>query len=93
MMNAMEPFAMVISFLVAFFVGRSVYRVLFEDADEFWECVGYSFMPDLFSLFRGELFKDMEKTFKVNLFTLLTVLAGGLTYLGVLKGLEAILSA
>jgi hypothetical protein len=50
-------------------------------------------MPDLFSLFRGELFKDMEKTFKVNLFTLLTVFAGGLTYLGVLKGLEAILSA
>ena len=84
----MDTAAALISIFVGLFAGKFLFRLLFDDIDEFWECVGYSLTPDIFSLFRGELFRDMEKSMKLSLFTLLTIGAGALTYFGITKLLE-----
>jgi hypothetical protein len=77
-----ETVAFIAAFVVSFFVGKLVYRLMFADADDFWECVRFSFTPDLFSLFKGEYFQDVTKSFKFGLFLAVTAGSGVLTYHG-----------
>ena len=79
----MEAFAVISGIVAAMLSGRFLFRVMFEDASEFWECVRYAFTPDLFSLFRGRFFEDMAKSFKLSLFLFATGGAGVLTFSGV----------
>jgi len=78
----MEITSMILAMVVAFFVGRPLFGLFFEDGEDFWDCVKFSFTPDLFSLFRGQYFEDMAKSFKLSAYFL--VVGGGalLTYFG-----------
>jgi hypothetical protein len=81
-MDFKQVASIVASCLVAFSVGKLAYRLMFEDSEDFWDCVRFSFTPDIFSLFRGEYFEDLTKSFKFSLFLLVTFGAGGLTWFG-----------
>lgn len=50
------------------------FNFFFEDADDFSESVKYSFIPDVFSLFRGEYIKDRVGEFKLGIFIVLCIL-------------------
>jgi hypothetical protein len=78
----METIALIAAFVVAFFVGKLAYRLLFEDSTDFWECVRFSFTPNIFSLFKGQYFEDVGKSFKFGLFLAVTIGSGVLTYHG-----------
>ena len=45
-----------------------LFKVIFPNKGDFAESVGYSFMPDIFSLFRGKLFEDWAASFKLSAF-------------------------
>ncbi len=71
---------------VAFFVGRFFYGILFTDGEDFWDCVGFALTPDIFSLFRGQYWEDMGKSFRLTAFMMAVGGSGVLTY-WVLKSL------
>ena len=79
-------FALIASFLVAGFLGRFLFKLLFKDADDLWDCVAAVFTPDIFSLFRGKLFEDMGKSLKVTAFVLGVGFSGFVTF-GFVEGL------
>lgn len=64
--------ALVILFVILLFVNIPVYKFyfskIFRDSDDFNESIKYSFRPDLFSLFKGEYFKDQIGEFKLGIF-------------------------
>ncbi|KGX87662.1 hypothetical protein [Pontibacillus marinus] len=61
--------ALLIGFVVAdYYIFRSVFRMFFEDMDDFFECVRFDFQPDLFSFFKGELKRDWEAEFRLGTF-------------------------
>lgn len=62
------------------------FNFLFEDSDDFSESVKYSFIPDLFSLFRGEYIKDRVSEFKLGVFIFLCIFTIGLE-ISMVKGL------
>jgi len=72
-------------FLVTFVL---LFKTFFGKEEDFWECVGYCFKPDIFSLFQGKLVSDWGKSFKLNLFLCLCFGLGYLTYVvvGMLQG-------
>ena len=68
--------------IVAFFVGRFLFGIIFTDREDFWDCVGFALMPDIVSLFRGQYLEDMGKSFRLSAFMLAVAGSGGLTYWG-----------
>ncbi len=79
----MDIIAWIVALPVTALVGSGLFRLIFEDADDFWDCVKYSFTPDLVSMFRGEYGEDMMQSLKLSFFLLLTIGAGGLTWWGI----------
>lgn len=47
---------------------RFFFGLIFSDIEDFNDSVKYTFTPDLFSLFRGEYFKDRFAEFKLSVF-------------------------
>jgi hypothetical protein len=64
--------AIVISLVVAF----AAFRVFFRDREDFAKCVEYSFVPDIFSLFRGRLVQDWAHSFRLSLYVMVSLGAG-----------------
>lgn len=54
------------------------YKVIFKDEDDFNESVKYSVTPDIFSLFKGEYFRDRVAESKLGFFIFLCVGTVGL---------------
>jgi hypothetical protein len=77
----MHVLAIIAGVVVAGLVARGLFRLMFDDSSEFWECVRYYFTPDLWSLIRGELFDDWVKSMKLGLFVVATGGSGALTYI------------
>ena len=73
------------SILVALLMGRFLFRKLFDGFDDFKECVGFWFTPDLISFFRGEWTEDQQAEFKLFVFLALSAASGVLSYLGLHK--------
>lgn len=46
------------------------YKGIFKDSDDFNNSLKYSFIPDLFSLFKGEYFKDYFAELKLSMFAI-----------------------
>ena len=84
----MQILAIILAIVAAFFMGKWMFILMFEDSADFWDCFRFSITPDLFSLFRGELLEDMAKSFKFSLFLIVVIGSGFLTYFGVV-GLAA----
>ncbi|MGD7654133.1 MAG: hypothetical protein ACQCXQ_13010 [Verrucomicrobiales bacterium] len=76
----MEILGIVAALGVSFGIGRLLFGWMFDGFDEFMECVRYSLMPDMISLFRGEYFEDMVKSFKLSVFLIGTIGPGVLTF-------------
>lgn len=66
----------VVGLVTSFFTGRFLYRTIFDDSQDFWDCVTFSLTPDLFSLFRGQYWEDQIKSFKLGLFVSATIGSG-----------------
>ena len=79
----MEIVAWILAPVVACLAGRGTYRLLFEDWDDFCDCLKYSLTPDIVSLFRGEYGKDFTQSLKFGLFMLITFGAAMFTWLGI----------
>lgn len=47
--------ALIAAILVAGFVGKTLFCVLFEDMEDCLDCLRFSLTPDLISMFRGEM--------------------------------------
>lgn len=79
----------VIIFLILLILNIPIYTKLFglffEDTDEFYEAVKYSFIPDLFSFFKGEYSKDFFLSFKLSFFFFTSFGLVGLEYLVISK--------
>lgn len=50
------------------------FKKIFGSKEVFYECLKYDFTPDLISLFRGELLKDMAAEYRLSGFILLNVI-------------------
>lgn len=60
--------------------GRQFKRFIFDGDDDLWDCVCASFKPDILSLWDGELLDDIGRSFKLQIFLMLSFGAGGLVY-------------
>lgn len=77
------------SLLVSVLVGRWLFGLIFDDWQDFCDCLRLSFTPDLISMFRGEYFEDLKQSFKLSIYLFAVIGSGALTYFGVgslLKG-------
>ena len=70
----------------AFTVYKFLYNLIFNDADDFNESLRYSFTPNIFSLFRGEYWKDRLGELKLVFFIILCILATAIEY-GIIKAI------
>ncbi|MEO5715903.1 MAG: hypothetical protein ABIT37_20655 [Luteolibacter sp.] len=71
-----------VALTVAFFVGRLLFGIIFTNSEDFLDCVGFALTPDIFSLFRGQYFEDMGKSFRLTAFMVAVGGSGALTYWG-----------
>ncbi len=71
-----------VSVAVALLVGRFLYPLMFQDREDFWDCVRFSLTPNLVSMFRGQYLEDVVKSLKLGAFASASGLAGYLTYFG-----------
>ena len=85
MVFGMNVLALVVAGIVGIVAGRRLFPMFFFDVDEFWESVKYTLIPDWVSLFRGEYFHDCHQSFKLSGYIILTVVAAGLSYYGVVE--------
>jgi len=78
----MEIILIIVACAASLLAGKCLYHLLFDDRDDFMECLGYAFTPDFISLLSGEWFEDMAKSFKLGIFLWLSIGVGVLTYMG-----------
>ncbi len=78
----METICIIAGVAVALLAGKLLFRLFFDDSEEFWECVRYSFTPDVFSLFKGEYWDDKFKSLKLGVFLAICIGAGALVFFG-----------
>lgn len=72
---------------IAALVGAVVlmYRITFEDWDDFVEAVKFWLTPDIISIFRGEWTEDMWAELKLTWFLLGVAVLSGLVYFGLTR--------
>lgn len=78
----METICIIAGVAAALLAGKLLFRLFFDDSEEFWECVRYSFTPDVFSLFKGEYWEDKFKSLKLGVFLAICIGAGALVFQG-----------
>lgn len=78
----MEIVSIIAAVVTALLAAKLLFRFFFEDSEEFWECVRFSFTPDMFSLFKGEYWEDKLKSMKLGVFLAICIGAGALVFLG-----------
>lgn len=61
-------------------VYRFIYKFIFPRDEDFRESIRYSFTPDLFSLFRGEYWRDRIGEFKLGMFIFCCIAAVALEF-------------
>ncbi|ASK26802.1 hypothetical protein BG910_02760 [Neisseria chenwenguii] len=70
-------------FAILFFLLTSamLYYLLFEDREEFIECIKYCFKPDIMSAFQGKFWEDRWVETKILLWLGISLLVGMLVYI------------
>lgn len=81
----MSIVVIMIPLLVALTVGKLVFRHVFVSTEDFWDCVRFSFTPNLISLFRGQFSEDIRKSMKLALFMILIGGSGALTFISIVE--------
>lgn len=68
--------SVILSIIVSIAVGYMLYKLLFDDVDEFLHCVKFWLTPDIISLFRGQYYEDMWAEIKLILWLAITIGCG-----------------
>lgn len=68
--------SVILSIIVSLAVGYILYKLLFDDLDEFLHCVKFWLTPDIISLFRGQYYEDMWAEIKLILWLAITIGCG-----------------
>ena len=68
--------SVILSIIVSLAVGYMLYKLLFDDLDEFLDCVKFWLTPDIISLFRGQYYEDMWAEIKLILWLAITIGCG-----------------
>lgn len=63
-----------------FTVYKLLFRILFNDMDDFKESIRYTATPDIYSLFKGKYIKDKIGETKLGLFVVLCALITVIEY-------------
>ena len=79
----MSTVATILGVVACVGVWAALFRLMFDDRDGFFECVMYSFKPNLWSWINGEGLEDFWCTLKLNFWFWIGLLAGSGTFLGV----------
>ena len=72
---------MIFAVLIALITAAVLYVLLFEDWDEFLECVKFCFTPEIISALRGKYWEDVWAETKILLWLGISVMAGVSTYI------------
>lgn len=86
----MNEIVLVCSCAVGLLAAKVLYHLLFDDGDDFCECLCDALTPDILSLFNGELFKNMGASFKMGIFLWISIGAGYLAYWGLIELIETL---
>ena len=70
------PFDIAISLFVGISVMALTWRLFFSSVEQFNECIGYWFKPDLFSWADGSLFEDIVGSFRFQIWLVLGIASG-----------------
>lgn len=91
----MEIFILIGLIIINIFtVYKFLFNMMFSDMDDFNESLRYSFTPDVFSLFRGEYWKDQVGEFKLGFFIILCIIATAVEYWiinGIVRGIVGLI--
>jgi hypothetical protein len=68
--------AIIIGIVIGIAVFALLYRPFFGEEDDFWECIEYSFKPDLWSWLNNDLQRDYGKSLKLNFFFAIVIGCG-----------------
>lgn len=68
--------SVILSIIVSLAVGYMLYKLLFDDLDEFLHCIKFWLTPDIISLFRGQYYEDMWAEIKLILWLAITIGCG-----------------
>ena len=77
----MNEMVVVIGCVFGIVAGKVIYHLLFDDADDFCECLSAAMTPDILSLINGDLLKNMGESFRMSIFLWIPLGAGYLMYL------------
>jgi|TARA_B100000676_G_scaffold258073_1_gene266265 hypothetical protein len=72
--------AIILGLVVGIGVMVVLYKPIFGDWEGFTEALGYTFKPDIWSWFNGELFEDFWNTFKFNIWWGSGLISGLVTF-------------
>ena len=72
---------MIFAVLIALITAAVLYVLLFEDWDEFLECVKFCFTPEIISALRGKDWEDVWAETKILLWLGISVTAGVSAYI------------
>ncbi len=64
----MEPIIAIVLLVANIPVYKKILRLIFRDRDDINDSIKYSFTPDLFSLFKGNYWKDKVGEAKITAF-------------------------
>ena len=81
----MSIFIVLIPLLVTLTVGKLVFRLVFDDTNDFWDCVRFSLTPNIISLFRGQFSEDIRKSMRLGFFMIIVGGSGALTFVGMVE--------
>ncbi len=73
-------------------VYKFLFKLIFNDVDDFKESLRYSFTPNIISLFKGEYWKDHVAEFKLGFFILLCVIITAIEFAIVNGILQSVIS-
>lgn len=71
---------LILSLITGAAAAAALFHILFEDKEEFYDCVKFWLKPDVISLFRGESLEDMWAEFKLLAWAGSSWLAGHVVY-------------
>lgn len=75
--------AIMLAILAGLVTAAMLFYLLFDDWEEWVECVKFCFTPDIISLFQGKWLEDSWAEIKILIWLGLSVAVGILTYVNV----------
>ncbi|MEZ6056667.1 MAG: hypothetical protein R3C01_08180 [Planctomycetaceae bacterium] len=75
----------ILSVLIGLATAGLLFKLFFDDLEEFGECFMYLLKPNILSLFDGDYLEDQWKSMKLGFWAALSIGAGVGTYFSLMK--------